>query len=238
MKRLGIIGGLGPMATAFFMEMIIEMTDAKADQEHIEMIVYNCPSIPDRTNYLLKRSADNPYPYLLKIGKQIIENGAEIIAIPCVTASCFEKKLEIELTTPIINIIEETVNYLLVNNIKVIGLMATDGTIQCGIFQKALDIAGIKVILPDFKEQEMVMDIIYNEVKANKLVDMKKFMYVSQKLRDKGTEVIILGCTELSVLRRNNSIGADYLDAMQVLAKCVVEKCGKLKKSYNKLITI
>lgn len=56
MKKLGVIGGLGPMATALFMKMIIEMTDAENDQEHIEMIVYNCPQIPDRTDYILGKS--------------------------------------------------------------------------------------------------------------------------------------------------------------------------------------
>lgn len=67
--RLGIIGGLGPMATAYFMELLINMTDAKCDQDHLEMIIYNCPSIPDRTAYILGKSNANPVVPIIKIGK-------------------------------------------------------------------------------------------------------------------------------------------------------------------------
>ena len=69
MKILGVIGGLGPLATVYFMQLVVEMTDASKDQEHIEMIVHSRPSIPDRTNYILKRSEDNPLPHMLDIEK-------------------------------------------------------------------------------------------------------------------------------------------------------------------------
>lgn len=69
--RLGIIGGLGPMATAYFMELLINMTDAKCDQDHLEMIIYNCPSIPDRTAYILGKSNANPVVPIIKIGKKL-----------------------------------------------------------------------------------------------------------------------------------------------------------------------
>ncbi|MCD8156116.1 MAG: aspartate/glutamate racemase family protein, partial [Clostridiales bacterium] len=86
MRKLGIIGGLGPMATALFMQMIVEMTDADTDQDHIEMIIYNCPQIPDRTRYILGESTENPAPTLLELGRKLQRQQVSLIAIPCITS--------------------------------------------------------------------------------------------------------------------------------------------------------
>ena len=94
MKRLGIIGGLGPMATAYFLRLIVEMTDAKTDQEHIEVLLHSKPQIPDRTRYILGLSEENPMPELLAVGKSLTAQGVEVIAIPCITAHFFQKQLE------------------------------------------------------------------------------------------------------------------------------------------------
>lgn len=237
MHTLGVIGGLGPMATAFFMQMVIEMTEAETDQEHIEMLIHNCPSIPDRTSYIVGQSDENPEKPMIDIGKRLADNGAEVIAIPCITAGYFYEQLSREIPVPIINIIEETARYLKERNIETVGLMATDGTIQCELFQKELQEQGIEVVLPDEGGQKDVMHLIYRNVKATKPIEMDRFERVSDKLRSRGAQVIILGCTELSMIRRDEEIGAGYLDVMQVLAKCSVEQCGSLKKEYQQLIT-
>ena len=92
MKILGVIGGLGPMATAYFVQLVTQMTDAVTDQEHIEMIIHSKPSIPDRTKYILGLSKDNPLPLLLSVEDSLIEQGANIIAIPCITAHFFQNR--------------------------------------------------------------------------------------------------------------------------------------------------
>ena len=237
MRKLGVIGGLGPMATAFFMQMVIEMTEAKTDQEHIEMLIHNCPAIPDRTSYILGKSEVSPKPQIVQIGQQLAAYGVDIIAIPCVTANYFYEDLQKEIDAPIIDIIGETVKHLVEADVKCVGIMATDGTVSCGIFQKALEAAGIVVVTPGESGQQHVMHLIYQNVKATKPVEMERFATVSEELRQKGAEVIILGCTELSMIRRDEVIGAGYLDAMQVLAKVAVEKCGALKEEYKQLIT-
>ena len=234
MKKLGVVGGLGPMATAFFMQMVIEMTDAGRDQEHIEMLIHNCPSIPDRTSYILGKSREDPGKPMAAIGKRLAESGADIIAIP---SNYFFREVSNEIPVPIINIIEETTGYLSERSVKRVGLMATDGTVHSGLFQKALRMAGIDVVLPGEGGQRDVMHLIYQNVKAACPVEMNRFAQVSGELKDKGAEVILLGCTELSMIRRDEEIGSGYLDAMQVLAKCSVEQCGTLKKEYQQLIT-
>ena len=79
---LGVIGGLGPIATAYFMELIIKMTDAACDQDHLDMIIYNSPRIPDRTSYILGRSDENPVKPMIEIGRKLAQQGADCISIP------------------------------------------------------------------------------------------------------------------------------------------------------------
>ena len=91
---IGVIGGLGPLATAHFMELVIEMTDAKRDQENVDMIVYNFPSIPDRTGYILGSNLKSPLPGLKNVAHALVRQKVSCIAIPCVTAHYFHKELQ------------------------------------------------------------------------------------------------------------------------------------------------
>lgn len=237
MRTLGVIGGLGPMATALFVQMVIEMTEAEKDQEHIEMILYHAPSIPDRTSYILGESSQNPEKPMSAIGQKLAADGAEIIAIPCVTACHFYKEMSEKIPVPMINLIDETAAYLEKQNVHTAGLMATDGTLQSGLFQAALQARGIQVVLPEKEKQRDIMHLIYQNVKAAKPIEMDRFGRASAELRKKGAQVILLGCTELSIIKREEEIGPGYLDVMQVLAKTAVEQCGVLKENYQQLIT-
>lgn len=236
MKRLGIIGGLGPMATAIFLQMIVEMTDASVDQQHIEMIINHCPKIPDRTSFILGKSSENPVYEMMEAGKRLEEWGADIIAIPCVTAGYFLEELTSYISVPIINIVEITKKYLKSHHVHSVGLMATSGTIESGLFKKVFTDTESKLIMPSKERQQDVMHLIYHNIKANKDVEISRFMAVSKELREQGAEVIILGCTELSVLNRKYKIGKGYLDIMQLMAKAAVESCGRLKEEYQEII--
>lgn len=236
--RLGVIGGLGPMATAYFLELVVKMTQAYCDHEHLEMIIHNCPSIPDRTGYILGKSKDNPVVPMIQIGKQLEEQEVDFIAIPCITAHYFYQSLTQVIKIPIIHIIKETILHLKENGIKTVGIAATQGTITSNLFQKELSDAGIDFVLPSNGAQRDIMDIIYKNIKAGRLIEMSKFFSLSRELWSKGAEVIILGCTELSLIKRDYDIGAGYLDAMEVLARACVLSCGKpLEKQYQSLIT-
>lgn len=237
MKKLGIIGGLGPMATAYFFQLIIEMTRAESDQEHIEVLIHNCPSIPDRTKYILGKSDRNPVEAMVAVGKNLVANRVDVLAIPCVTAHYFHRDLEDAIGMPVLHAVQETARYLKEREYNKVGIMATDGTVQMGIFSRELKRYGIESVCPDEKGQAQVMSLIYDCVKAGKPVDMEKFRQVSQELFQKGAQVIILGCTELSMIKKNEAVGSGYLDVTELLAKCCVEQCGVLKDEYKELIT-
>jgi len=237
-KRLGVIGGLGPIATAYFYELVIRMTEAKVDQEHLEMIIFSKPTIPDRTDYILGKSTENPVFDLIQVGNQLVQMGAEQIAIPCITAQYFNGTLTENIKAPVINTIKETVHYLKDSGIQSAGILATEGTIFSCLFQKELAACGIRAIIPSEVKQQEVTDLIYKNVKANLAVEFHKFEAVSAELRQMGAEVIILGCTELSLIKRDYKIGPGYIDAMEVLAMRSIQLCGgRLKEEYTSLIT-
>jgi len=235
---LGVIGGLGPGATAHFMSLVTDMTQAQTDQQHLNMIVYSIPSIPDRTRYILDNTQPNPLPEMLRIGNQLAQLGADHIAIPCVTAHYFYEALESGVPVPIVNGVRETVRLLKEQSLKTVGIMATDGTIRSGIFHRELEKEGMTPVVPSPERQADVMHLIFENVKAGIPADMARFSAVSQQLRDAGAEAIILGCTELSLIKRDNPIGPGFIDAMEVLAQRSVLHCGKpLKPEYRDLIS-
>lgn len=237
-KVLGVIGGLGPIATAHFMELVIRMTDASCDQENLDMIIYNFPCIPDRTAYILDKSKENPLPRMIEIGNALASQGADYIATPCVTAHYFCEQLKSGVSVPIINGVKETVAHLKERGVTSAGIMATDGTVSSGLFTKELLAEGITPIIPTKEGQADVMHLIYNNIKAGKPADMDRFFSVKDELIKSGAQAIILGCTELSLIKRDCDIGHGFIDALEVLAQQSVVRCEKaLKPEHQNLIT-
>lgn len=241
MQKLGIIGGVGPMATALFMEYIIEMTDAAVDSEHIDMLIHNCPQIPDRTQFILGRSNDDPSIRMIEIGKMLETNGCELIAIPCITANFFYDKVSGALTKPLLDGVEETAALIndSRNRINKVGIMATDGTVKSGLFQRALGQYDIECVVPSEDNQKLVMSLIYDDVKAGRPMDNSvydKLNKVSCELYSNGANIIILGCTELSVIGKAMGLKDGYVDALRALAQKAVINCGSLKSEYEDLV--
>ena len=237
-KLLGVLGGMGPIATAYFMELVIRMTDALRDQEHLDMLVYSVPSVPDRTGFILGASQESPLPEMIRVGRALAQQGAERIAIPCVTAHYFYRELEESIPVPIINGLAQTVEHLKQRGVEQAGVMATDGTIAAGLFRDAMLARGIRPIVPSPERQKDVMRLIYDDIKANRPPRMEVFGRVREELLAGGAQTIILGCTELSLIKRDYPVGAGFLDTMEVLAQRAVLECGgKLKEEYRELIS-
>lgn len=236
--RLGVIGGLGPMATAYYLELVVRMTDAKRDQDHPEIMVMDIPTIPDRTAYILGKSQEDPVGPMVLLGQQLKEMGATVLATPCVTAHYFHEALQQGSGLPVIHVIQKTAQLLRDAGVSRVGLMATDGTVESGIFQKELEEAGISVVLPDKMGQQGVMALIYDQVKAGIPADLQLFHGICGQLRRQGAQVVILGCTELSLLKKQADLGDGILDVLDVLAKESVIACGKpVKAEYEVLFS-
>ena len=237
MNSFGIIGGLGPMATAYLLQLIVDMTDAVTDQEHLDAIIFNRPTVPDRTAYILDRTKPSPVPAMVDMARKLENLGVCAIGTPCVTAHSFHEELQRSVNVPFIHMVQETAAYLKAAGCRKAGIMATTGTVRMGLFQTALSENDLQYALPDAAMQQQVMSLIYDNVKAGRPADMDKFRAVSEALRAEGCDAIILGCTELSIIKRDNEIGSGYLDALEVLAHAAILACGKkIKPEYDSLL--
>ncbi len=236
-NAVGVIGGLGPMATVYFYELVLSMTEAMRDQDHVNMVILNHAGIPDRTDYICGRSNESPLPYMIDDAKKLQAAGAKFIVIPCNTAHYFLEKVEDSVTIPVLNIVLETVREAgrRVKNLSRIGVLATDGTILTGTYERACAAHGLECVLPDADVQKDVMRFIYDTVKAGKAADGAELERFINHLRGKGCQCIVLGCTELSVAKRDCGIrDTDVLDSLEVLAMRTIEKCGKkIRKEYS-----
>lgn len=236
MKRLGVIGGLGPLASAYFLELLTEMTDSSSDQDHIETILFSRPNIPDRTAYLLGKSSESPLPLMIDTAEFLEASGADMLCAPCVTSHAFFDELEKAVKIPCINMVKETAEHLSENGVETVGVLATSGTVKTELFQSECEKHGIKTVLPSENRQADVMHLIYRNMKAGLPPETDRFFAVSDELFSKGCDALILGCTELSLLKRTTKL-PHCLDTLEVLArKAVILSEKSLKQKYLNLL--
>lgn len=228
-KTLGIIGGVGPLATMFIGEMIVRRTAAEKDQDHVDMVITNNTSIPDRTAFILGESQENPVPVIVSDAKRLQEAGVEIIAIPCNTAHSFYDEIQEGTELPVIDMIRETAMRAKEKGAHRVGILGTTGTISTGIYQAACERFDMIPIVPDAHIQSIVMSLIYDDVKAGYPADPEKWLIISQAMEEAGCDQVILGCTELSIVRKELNL-TECIDSLYVLAETAIERCGyKLK---------
>lgn len=227
-KTLGVMGGMGPEATSYYYENIIAHTNASCDQEHIDMVILSHATMPDRTRAIVTGEQKELINKLCNDARTLETMGVANIAITCNTSHYFYDHIQKAVKIPVINMIEESVAYALrdFEEVKRIGIMATDGTINSRIYHKACRKLGVTPVKPSEERQKDVMSLIYDDIKAGKPGDRRKFDRVISEFMRKGCDVIILACTELSVFKGKHDIPSICLDAMDVLVKESILRSG------------
>ncbi|MEN2767120.1 aspartate/glutamate racemase family protein [Ornithinibacillus xuwenensis] len=231
-KKLGVLGGMGPAATSLFFERVIENTVANKDQEHLDMVILNHATIPDRTKAILENDKQL-FLDAVKKDFQIFE-AADVhnIAIPCNTSHFFYDEMQEMTSINIINMIEETVRFIRqqYGPTAKVGILATDGTINTGIYQQECHKYNMKAHIPDVHVQAQVMQTIY-DFKADKPVNVLGFeRIISNMIEMERCDCVILGCTELSCIEISEHLIPYCVDAMQVLANEAILLSGKMLK--------
>lgn len=224
---LGVLGGLGPMSTVYFCELLTAHTKAECDAEHLDMIVSSRASTPDRTAFILGNSDRDPLPVMIEEANRLTSAGANLIVIPCNTAHYFYDGLQASCRVPILNIIRETVKYLRQNGVKNFGLLATEGTVRSKAYHQISRPLGLNCITPTTKEQEILSKIIYGQIKQNRPVDKESFLRVANAMCARGCEKLVLGCTELSLLKKEGLADDLFVDSLEVLAYQTIRSCQK-----------
>ena len=224
---LGVLGGLGPMSTVYFCELLNLHTKASCDGDHIDMLISSRASTPDRTDFILGRSQNDPLPVMLGEAARLEAAGVDLIVIPCNTAHYFYDGLARECHVPVLNIIRETVLHLKACGVTDFGLLATEGTVKSGAYERVCREVGIRCLTPTEEEQAVISHIIYDCVKQNKPVDMAAFRELAYTLRARGCQRLVLGCTELSLLKKQGLDEPLFLDSLDVLAYRTISAFGK-----------
>ena len=224
--KLGVLGGMGPQATQVFYQFVLDRTDALRDQDHLPAVILSDTGIPDRTTAILSGDTEGLYARLLKDAKLLEGCGCTALAIPCNTSHYFADRLQGEIGVPIIHMLRETAKLLAAQGKKRPGILATDGTIRTGLYQKACADVGMEAAVPDREIQTLVMSIIYDEIKQGEKGSRDKFAHIDRAVRGMGCDCAILACTELSVFATYHPLPPFYVDAMMVMAERAVELCG------------
>ena len=231
---LGILGGLGPMSGIYFCEMLTAHTLAEKDSDHINFLLSSRATTPDRSSFILGKSPDDPAPIMIEEANRLHAAGADIIAIPCNTAHYFYKRICNSVRIPIMNIIEETANFCEFEDLSHVGVLATEGTIASGAYSNVFSVRGIDIVPLTSLEQKIISDTIFNELKKGQAPDMQSFMQVCDALRERGCQRIILGCTELSLIKKEYSLPDFFIDSLEILALAAIKRCGKTPTGFDK----
>ena len=227
-KTIGILGGMGPLATADLYRKIIEHTRADRDNEHIRVYIDGNAAIPDRTAAIL-HGGEDPVPEMLSALRHLEACGADCIIMPCNTAHYFLPRLREQTALPILDMQRITAAVCRERFPgKTAAILATDGTVQSGLYDRALDAEGVRWIHPGEYEQKTLMHLIYDVVKASRPMEPEKEHWdaILDTLRGQGADLFILGCTELPVLAGVLPSEGPFLDPTDELAKAAIRFCG------------
>jgi aspartate racemase len=203
-KVIGILGGMGPLATIDLFGKIVRNTPAKQDQDHFRILIYNNPKIPSRIDAILN-GAENPLQELSRTAQVLAAAGAEFIVMPCHTAHYWYEELQANTPVPIVNMIRNTVvtiqaNYPdLANHIL---LLSTTATLKMKLYQKAFQSYGFQLHVPNPLEQELIQSTI-KEAKASRIESnpyLEPFTHIINRYQAKGLKAILGACTEIPLL--------------------------------------
>ena len=226
-KTIGIIGGMGPLATYDLAEKILNNTVASCDQDNIPVLIDCNTRIADRTAAIL-HGGEDPRPEMKKSAKRLEEAGANVLIMACNTAHYFYDSVCEDLKIPVLHMPRLTAQLIFEMGVKKAGVLATDGTCRSGVYGDALKEKGIEPVYPSAEKQEIIMSLIYDHVKAGKMdfSDLDIDGVISE-MKGKGAEILILGCTELPMaFDLIGETGIPAIDPTEVLARAAVRFAG------------
>ena len=227
-KTIGILGGMGPLATADLFQKIVLLTKADTDREHIRVYIDSNANIPDRTAAILSGGED-PVPEMASALRHLEACGADCIIMPCNTAHYFLPRLQAMTKIPFLSILTAAAEACKAQFPgKTVGILATRGTLAANLYQEALAQADVPYLVPDAPAQDALMRVIYDGVKAGKGPDSYRadFLTVLEQMSAGGAEVFLLGCTELPLAAEALNIALPTVDPTAELAKASIRFCG------------
>jgi aspartate racemase len=237
-KVIGVLGGMGPEATIELFAQIVRRTRAKKDREHLRVLIDNNPKVPDRTAAIL-HGGESCLPELARSARALKRAGADFIVIPCVTVHYFHAALQKRTSLPVLHIVEETVRRIRKRHPGVhrIGLLATTGTIQAGLFQQALEGTKAELLVPsELTQKNAVMKAVY-AIKAEGPTELARarVRQAADELVTRGAQLVITGCTEIPLVLKDGDLSVPVVDPIAILAEAAIDQAGGKRRKIEQI---
>jgi len=220
-KKIGILGGLSPESTVTYYEYITrEYAKRYGSHNYPEIIIYSV-SLQEFIEWQYQERWDLIADKMIKVFRALEKAGADFGLITANTLHIVFDKVQGKISIPLINIIEATAEAIKKEEIKTIGLLGTIFTMSKDFYKAGLEARGISTLVPDRKDQEFVNRVIYEELIRGLVKPESKKGYVSvvKKLKEKGAEGIVLGCTEIPLLIKEKDCGVRLYDTTIIHAE-------------------
>jgi aspartate racemase len=212
---------MGPAATVDLMQRVIARTRALVDQDHLHLLVESNPQIPSRIAHLIDGTGTDPTPELVRIARNLERAGADVLAMPCNTAHWYLPAMRDSVRVPFLDMVELTVVRIHgVTDAHRVGLLASTAVHQTALYSRALAARGTSVVLP--ADQDELMAIIAAVKRGEELASLRRRLAIVVQQVTACADLIVIACTELSLIAPNSTTGAAYIDSADVLADSIV----------------
>lgn len=225
---VGVLGGMGPLATLDFMQKLLDATPATCDQEHVPALVSSIPQIPDRTR-AFQGTGDSPLPALLECAHRLKAGGASLLVIPCNTAHLWFDEILTHVELPMLHIVDAALEEAVGSGCNAsIGLLATPATIASGLYMSrrtaGLGGSSVEWVLPSEVEMALWVGPGIAAVKAGRIGEGRSLLErAAQALHIRGATAVVLGCTEIPLVLHDGNTPVPTIDATSALARRAVQ---------------
>ena len=232
-KVMVVIGGMGPAATADFFRRVIRNTPAETDQDHLHILIDNNPKAPNRHD-AIQGTGPTPEGSFSESAQRLQSAGAEFLVMPCNTAHAFEHAISSAVDIPFISIVDETCKYIQsdFSTVRTIGLLAADGCLRAGLYDRALTEMNVTVLGLSDRRQSDFMQLVF-QIKSSG-VDRKirtEMKAMAQELIESGGQGILAGCTEVPLVLSQSDLEVPLIDSTEILAR----QCVQYAKGFHSL---
>ncbi len=222
-RRIGILGGMGPQATVLLMSRIIDRTPAKDDQDHLPMIVDNNPQVPSRVKAIIEGTGEYPAPMLVAMARRLEAFGADALVMPCNTAHHYAPAIAAAVAIPFLDVVELSADRVVANARPTcrVGILGSPAIAQTGLFDRALAARGSSTIYP-VDQGPLLAAIRAIKVSSRSDVARRTLAASAKELEDRGAGILLVACSEFSIIADAISSDLPVVDTLDVLADAAV----------------
>ena len=216
-KTIGVIGGMGPAATADLFVKLIAATPATLDQDHLRILIDNNPRIPNRNDAIAGRGP-SPGPHLAEAARGLERAGADFLVIACNTAHAFRAEIESAVTIPLLSMIDATVDAAMTHGGDRFGVLVADGCRRARLYDRAFEARGARALLLEIEEQAEFMDLIFRVKAGDTGPDVRRRMEAfAVSLNARGAQAIVAACTEVPLVLSWDTLAIPIISSTDAL---------------------